>query len=251
MNEVVLKTVSLSKRYDKAMAVDRVNIEIRQGEIYGLIGNNGAGKTTMLRMICGLVNPSGGELELFGERTPVGLAKARRGIGSFIEGPSVYRNMTATENLEVQKRYLGLKGRNEIREALEMFGLEDAGKERVEKFSFGMTQRLGLAMAFLGNPPFLVLDEPNVGADVQGNADLCETLRRCNRETHTTILLSGYNLTEISKVATRYGIIHEGKMLKQFTAEELEADCRAKNIDSERYFSNMIHVARTAKGAKR
>jgi len=241
--EFVLQTANLSKRYGRKTAIDDISLSVKQGEIYGLTGGNGTGKTTVLRILCGLVAPESGTFSLFGETTPVGLARIRRQIGSIIEGPAVYHDMTAAENLEVQKRYLGLAGQDVIREALHLFELEHTGRQKVGKFSSDMIQRVGLAMAFLGNPSLLLLDEPNIGVDVQDNADLCSILKRCNRERDTTILFTSHNLTNLPGLATRYGVLYQGQMLREFTAEELAEDCRAQKTDAERYYQNMLHIA--------
>jgi ABC-2 type transport system ATP-binding protein len=227
MEEPVVKTSGLGKKYDEKYAVLDLNVEIRRGQIYGLIGQNGAGKTTFIRMLTGLIAPTEGQIELFGEGGERGLQKARRRIGSIVETPALYPGMTAYANLETQARLLGLANSAAvIGDALESAGLANAGGKKVRDFSLGMRQRLALAQAMLANPEFLVLDEPVNGLDPKGIIENRELLKRLVREKGMTILISSHILSELSLLATDYGIIDNGRLIKQIGAEELQKECR-------------------------
>lgn len=200
MAEILLKTEGLTKTYQGACAVDHVAMEIRKGDIYGFIGVNGAGKTTFMKMVCGLTAPREGSMALFGASGGAPLRMARRKIGALIEHPAFYPNMTALENLEVQGRYLdmdlGKNHRQAILDLLEQVGLPDTGRKRAGAFSLGMKQRLGLAIALIGNPELLILDEPTIGLDPVGVVELRELLLKLNRERNLTIFFSSHNLSE-------------------------------------------------------
>lgn len=221
--EYILKTEKLTKIYGGVKAVNEVSMSVRKGDIYGFIGKNGAGKTTFMKMISGLATPTAGSMELFGKSD---LEQARKRIGTLIEDPGVYPNMTAEENLEIVRRNLGIPERTATREMLEFVGLDSAGKKKVKNFSMGMKQRLGLAVSLIRNPDFLVLDEPINGLDPAGIKEVRELLLKLNREKQITILISSHILGELSKVATRYGIIRDGVLMEEFSAKELEERCR-------------------------
>lgn len=221
--EYILKTEKLTKIYGGVKAVNEVSMSVRKGDIYGFIGKNGAGKTTFMKMISGLAAPTAGSMELFGKSD---LEQARKRIGTLIENPGVYPNMTAEENLEIVCRNLGILERAATREMLEFVGLDSAGKKKVKNFSMGMKQRLGLAVSLIRNPDFLVLDEPINGLDPAGIKEVRELLLKLNREKQITILISSHILGELSKVATRYGIIRDGVLMEEFGAKELEERCR-------------------------
>ena len=221
--EYILKTEKLTKIYGGIKAVNEVSMSVRKGDIYGFIGKNGAGKTTFMKMISGLATPTAGSMELFGKSD---LEQARKRIGTLIEDPGVYPNMTAEENLEIVRRNLGIPERAATREMLEFVGLDSAGKKKVKNFSMGMKQRLGLAVSLIRNPDFLVLDEPINGLDPAGIMEVRELLLKLNREKQITILISSHILGELSKVATRYGIIRDGVLMEEFGAKELEERCR-------------------------
>lgn len=222
--EYLLSTNGLTKRYGHKNAVDHVNLHIRQGAIYGLIGRNGAGKTTILRMIAGLASPTEGEISLFGETGKKALYMTSR-IGTLIESPGLYPNMSAAENLKLKCLALGVRKKGYIKELLDAVGLSSVGRKRVRNFSLGMKQRLGIALALVGNPDLLVLDEPINGLDPQGIAEVRETLSRLNRERNITLMISSHILEELSKIATDYGIIHNGVLLQELTQEDLLARC--------------------------
>jgi len=224
MAEYILKTHGLSKIYGKKPAVSAVDMEIERGSIYGFIGKNGAGKTTLMRIVCGLASPTEGSVELFGKTND--LTEVRAKVGSMIEMPSLYKNLTAVQNLEVQRRVMGIEDKGCIQRALEAVDLTDTGKKKAKQFSLGMKQRLGLAIALLGDPEFLILDEPINGMDPVGITEVREALLSLARDKGITILISSHILTELHHVATHYGIIHDGKLIKQVSAAELDAECQ-------------------------
>ena len=210
MKKVVLKTYNITKKYD----------------IYGFIGQNGAGKTTLIRLITGLIHKSGGEIELLGANEENELNKARTMVGSLIETPSFYTNMTARENLEVSRLVRNIPGKKCIDEVLELVGLKDVEKKKVKNFSLGMRQRLGIANALMGNPKLLILDEPINGLDPMGIVEIRELLKKINKEKDMTILISSHILSELSELATTYGIISNGKLIEEITAKQLSEKCR-------------------------
>ena len=225
--EYILQTDGLTKRYRGFQALDGLNMRVPKGAIYGFVGRNGAGKTTLIRLICGLQRPSSGGFTLYGLRNDSpDIAVSRRRMGAIVESPAIYGNMTAAENLRQQALILGLPSFGGIDGLLKLVGLEGAGKKRARHFSLGMKQRLGIALALTGDPDFLVLDEPWNGLDPQGIVEMRETLIRLNREREITILISSHILDELSRLATHYGIIDRGRMVKELSAEELEAACR-------------------------
>lgn len=248
MENTILMTENLTKKYGKTLAVDHVSMTVNRGDIYGFIGVNGAGKTTFMRMVCGLARPTEGSLELYGASHPKALQKARKKMGALIEHPALYPNMSALENLEVQKRYLGLKGRpaseDTLRELLELVGLGDAAGKKAGAFSMGMKQRLGLAVALTGSPEFLVLDEPTAGLDPVGVVELRSLLLKLNQEKGLTIFFSSHDLSEMQRLATRYGFLEKGRLVREITAAELEQECRDKETDLEKYFLDLLSECR-------
>ena len=226
MKKVVLKTYNITKKYGEQLAVDNVNMTIKKGDIYGFIGKNGAGKTTLIRLITGLIHKSGGEIELLGANEENELNKARTMVGSLIESSSFYTNMTARENLEVSRLVRNIPGKKCIDEVLELVGLKDVEKKKVKNFSLGMRQRLGIANALMGNPKLLILDEPINGLDPMGIVEIRELLKKINKEKDMTILISSHILSELSELATTYGIISNGKLIEEITAKQLSEKCR-------------------------
>ena len=225
--ENVLQTNGLTKCYRKDRALDGLDMHVPKGSIYGFVGKNGAGKTTLIRLICGLQKPTSGSFSLFGvQDDSKDIVKSRRRMGAIIETPAVYTNMTAEENLKQQYLILGLPSYDEIPELLRLVGLENTGKKKVKDFSLGMKQRLGIAIALSGDPDFLVLDEPVNGLDPQGIVEMREMILKLNRERKITILISSHILDELSRLATHYGIIDHGRMVKELSAEELDVSCR-------------------------
>ena len=215
----VLRTNDLTKSYGGI----EVCMNVRQGDIYGFIGKNGAGKTTFMRMVSGLATPTAGSMTLFGKTE---LELERKRIGSLIESPGVYPNMTAKENLEVVRRVFGITKKHAVEEILLLVGLFNTGNKKVKQFSMGMKQRLGLAVSLMRNPDFLILDEPINGLDPSGIKEIRELLQKLNEERKISILISSHILGELSKVATRYGIIRNGVLIEEFDAAELNEKCR-------------------------
>lgn len=218
----VLRTNKLTKRFGAKCAVNGVSMQIKKGEIYGFIGKNGAGKTTLMRLVLGAAMPSDGDIELFGGEE---LSRARHRIGALLEYPCLYKGCSAYENL---KRFSLLTGntKDELLEILELVGLKNVGKKKVGKFSLGMKQRLAIGIALLGHPEFLVLDEPVNGLDPAGIKEIRDVILRLNREKGVTFLISSHLLDELSKIVTTYGIIKDGVLIEQISAEELEGRCR-------------------------
>ncbi len=220
----VIQTMGLSKRYRDRWAVDHLDLRVEQGDIYGFIGQNGAGKSTTLKLLCGLARPTRGEALIFGK--PVRDSVARRRVGVLIEQPGLYPDLSGRENLRLYAALLGLDSpERQVDGILETVGLAPGEKKPVKHCSMGMKQRLGMALALLGGPDLLLLDEPINGLDPEGIREIRELLLRLNRERGLTILVSSHILGELSKIATRYGIIQEGRLVEQITAAELEQKC--------------------------
>lgn len=226
MEEYVLQTRQLTKQYPKHTALAQVDLSIRKGSIYGFIGQNGAGKSTLMRIISGLAFPSSGSFELFGQSSASGIVQARKRMGVTIESPALLSHLTARGNMEVRRLQKGISDRASLDQLLNIVGLDRTGSKPVKEFSLGMKQRLGLAIALLGEPEFLILDEPTNGLDPVGVMELRQLLTRLNRDTGLTILISSHILSELHLLATHYGIIHQGKLLEQLTAGELNEKCR-------------------------
>ena len=225
--EHILTTTALSKKYKKIQAISDLNIHIPKGSIYGLVGRNGAGKTTLIRIICGLQEPSSGEYTIYGiSNNDIKIAKSRQRMGAVIETPSLYSDMTAEENLKQQALVIGLPSYESIPEILNLVGLENTKNNKVRNFSLGMKQRLGIALTLIGNPDFIVLDEPINGLDPQGIVEVRELILKLNRERGITVLISSHILDELSKLATHYGFIEKGHLLKETSSAEIEATCR-------------------------
>ena len=229
----VLKTSQLTKTYSSKQVVKELSMTIQQGDIYGFIGKNGAGKTTLIRMIAGLATPSSGSIELFGSSD---LVKERAKIGTVIESPALFPNMTARENLITQCRIANVKDLRVVDETLELVGLSNTGKKKAKNFSLGMRQRLAIAIALIGDPEFLILDEPTNGLDPEGIKEIRDLILHLNQKKHITV-------SELSKFATRYGIIHNGSLIEEFTEEELWKRCISENgqeFGLEEYFLKVI-----------
>jgi ABC-2 type transport system ATP-binding protein len=224
MEDTILKTSNLTKTYYRSAGVKDINMTLRKGDIYGFIGKNGAGKTTLLRLITSLIIPTNGSLELFGSGSEQDLIFARKRIGSMIETPAFFPKMTARGNLEYYRIQRNIDDENEIERVLKLVNLDNTGSKKFSQFSLGMKQRLGLALAIMGDPEFLILDEPINGLDPTGMIEFREIIEKLNKENGITILISSHILSELSQIATRYGIIHNGQILKEFTREELHRD---------------------------
>lgn len=225
--EYVLSASRLTKKYKNAKALDNLTMHVEKGSIYGFVGKNGAGKTTLIRVICGLQKPDGGEYALYGvKNTEKGIIQARRRMGAVIETPSIYMEMTADENIKEQYRVLGIPSYDGNGGLLKLVGLEGTGKKKAKNFSLGMRQRLGIAVALAGSPDFLVLDEPVNGLDPQGIIEVRELILKLNREYQITVLISSHILDELSRLATHYGFIENGRIIKEISAGELDEECR-------------------------
>lgn len=215
-----IRTVNLCKQFGAKSVVDQLNLIVPKGAIYGFIGRNGSGKSTTQKMICGLVRPSAGEIQLFGKSVDDQTVRSK--IGTLIEQPGLYPNMSASENLILQGLSIGVDDpKRKALETLELVGLQKSAKKKAKKLSLGMKQRLGIALALLGNPELLVLDEPINGLDPEGIMELRQVIARLNRELGVTVFMSSHILGELSKMATHYGIIKEGKLIQQISAEQL------------------------------
>lgn len=222
MPEAVIETSVLTRRYGKLTAVDKLNLNIPKGSVYGFLGPNGAGKTTTIRMLLGLIHPNKGQVLLF--RMPLEQHRIvlLQRVGALVETPSLYPHLTGYENLEVTRRLIGAQ-REQIARALAIVKLEQDAYRRVREYSHGMCQRLGLALALLSKPELLILDEPTNGLDPAGMREMRELIRRFSTEYDVTIFLSSHLLSEVEQVATHIGIIHRGHLLFQGTLSELQA----------------------------
>ena len=238
---VILRTNQLTKRYHHRAVVDHLSMTIHEGDIYGFIGKNGAGKTTLIRMIAGLAAPDDGTILLFGDAD---LRKGRKQIGTVIESPALYPGMTAKENLLTQYKLKGIRDESQADAILTLVGLDNTGKKKAKDFSLGMRQRLAIAIALIGSPRFLILDEPTNGLDPEGIKEIRDLILRLNQDRRITVLISSHILGELSKFATRYGIIHQGRLIDEFTEEQLVQRCMApdgtKTMDLEDYFLKKI-----------
>ncbi|MBO4416020.1 MAG: ATP-binding cassette domain-containing protein [Lachnospiraceae bacterium] len=226
MNSIV-ETMNLTKQYGNKKALDNVSIHVGQGDIYGLVGRNGAGKTTLMKIICGLAHQTSGDYSIFGKRgRELGSIAARTGM--LIESPGYFGEYDAKMNIRIKCRLAGVSDKEEADRLIRMVGLEDAGKKKVKNYSLGMKQRLGIALALVGKPDIVVLDEPINGLDPQGIVEMRDLIVRESRENGTTFIISSHILDELSKTATRYGIINNGQMMEECTAEALNDKCESK-----------------------
>jgi ABC-2 type transport system ATP-binding protein len=223
MKEYVLKTNNLTKSYNGAKVLQDVSVTLEAGKIYGLIGQNGAGKTTLMRIVAGLAFPTEGNIELFGKKN---LQTERKRLGCMIEYPSFIPYMTAQENLTYHRVMRGIPSKTIENELLALVGLSNTGKKKAKDFSLGMKQRLGIAIALLGDPELLILDEPINGLDPIGVVEIRNLLTKLCEERQMTILISSHNLPELYQVATDYIIIHQGMIKQSITLRELEESCK-------------------------
>lgn len=226
--EYILKTKELVKSYGKHIALNNLVMNVPKGSIYGFIGKNGAGKTTLIRLICGLQSITSGEFSLYGvsSKSKDKIANARKKIGAVVEAPAIYLDMSAEDNLKQQYSLLGISSYAGMSELLKIVGLQDTGKKKAKNFSLGMRQRLGIAIALVGSPDFLILDEPINGLDPQGIIEMRELILKLNQEHHITILISSHILDELSRVATHFGFIDNGKIVEEISATDLDRKCR-------------------------
>ena len=248
--EYIVSTSELSKVYNKVYAVDHVNMHIKKGSIYGFVGENGSGKTTIIRLLMGLALPTTGTYDLFNENVKSKKIYAiRNKISAIVEAPSLVPSMTAKENLRYACMYYGIKEDEElIAESLKSVGLGDTGKKTVKNFSLGMRQRLGIALLLLNKPELLLLDEPMNGLDPSGVAELRELIIDLNKQ-GITFLISSHILSELEKVATHYGFISHGKLLKEISSEELLEECQ-KGIEIKHHDLDLVEKALQEIGLK-
>lgn len=224
MKNTILNVDNITKKYKNFLALDHVSITIEQGEIFGLIGENGAGKTTLMRIIAGCSKATQGNIILMG-KTGRDLQQSRKHMGVIIEEPAYYGDMNAFENLEIIRLAKGISDKRIVPRMLETVGLQEFAKREVGKFSLGMRQRLGLAIALIGSPEILILDEPTNGLDPNGIVDIRNMILRLNKERSITFLISSHILTELHQVAAKYAILHKGRLIAQYTEKEMERQC--------------------------
>jgi len=223
VSDLVVRTVALSKRYrGGVLALDRAELNIERGEIYGFLGLNGAGKTTAIRLLLGMISPTAGHAELFGQRVRAEAVNLWRRVGHLVEAATAYPGLTVRENLEVARRIHGVRDRSAVVRAIEKLKLGEYAERLVRTLSFGNLQRLALARALLPDPELLILDEPANGLDPAGVVEVRELLRALARERGTTVLMSSHILPEVDRLATRIGIVHRGRMIEEQSADELE-----------------------------
>ena len=239
--EIILETNNLVKKYKDFKALNHTNIHIEKGSIYGLIGKNGAGKTTLIRVICGLQEPTSGSYTIYGvKNSRREITNVRKRIGSIIETPSIYGEMSAKDNLIVQFKLVGMSNLDDIDSLLKLVGLDKTGKKKAKHFSLGMKQRLGIAVALANNPDFLILDEPINGLDPQGIIEIRELILKLNKEKRITILISSHYLDELSKIATHYGFLDNGMIIKEISNKELSNKLEHKFILKVNNIDNFI-----------
>lgn len=218
---IILDTNALTKQYATQVVVNKLNMNVKKGEIYALLGRNGAGKTTTLRMIMGLLKPTSGDVRIFGEKLNTNNSKVFKRIGALIEAPAFYENLTAQENLELIASLRGIHNENAINSALTLVGLQSENKKRVEKFSLGMKQRLGIALALMHEPELIILDEPTNGLDPIGIQQIRILIRDLCNQKNTTFLISSHILSEVEQLADRIGIIEKGNLLEETSMEDI------------------------------
>lgn len=243
----VLSIRSLSKKYQKKLVLNKVSMDINKGDIYGFVGENGSGKTTVIRAICGLINIDEGDISLFNVNSKSKeIHKAKEKLGAIVENPSIYQNMTAKENLITQATILGITDLSCVDEILHTVGLDkmDIENKKAGNFSLGMRQRLGIAMALINDPSFIILDEPMNGLDPEGIVEIRELILKLNQTKQITFLISSHILTELALIATKYGIISKGKIIKEITNEQLKQECSKytiiDSVDNEVLFKLLI-----------
>lgn len=235
-----LETKNLNKSYGTFVAVKDMNVHMQKGDIYGLIGPNGAGKTTLMKMIVGFANPTSGEILIDGS------IDGQRKIGSLIESPGIYGHLDAFDNMMLKAKALGVYDKKQINEILNFVGLSGAGNKKAGKFSLGMKQRLGIAMALLGEPEVLILDEPINGLDPQGIIEVRELILRLQKEKNMTIMISSHILGELQKVANVFGMITGGELVMEVTSEELKDKCPGDSDSLEEFYLDVVRKGKRA-----
>ena len=227
--EYILETNNLEKSYKDFKVINKLNIHVKKGSIYGHVGKNGAGKTTLIRIICGLQKPTEGTYSIYGiENTNKKITNVRKRIGAIIESPSIRLEMSARDNLIEQCKIIGIPDFKDVEKLLKLVGLSNIGKKKAKNFSLGMKQRLGIAITLVGNPDFLILDEPINGLDPEGIIEIRELILRLNKEKKITFLISSHYLDELSKIATDYGFINEGRIIKEISKDQLQENSKKR-----------------------
>lgn len=239
MRERIVEARGITKQYKNVTALDHVDITVRRGDIYGLVGDNGAGKTTFLKLLSGQIYTTEGELRLFGESDERKLRKNRARIGALIENPAYYPGMSVEMNLEYYRIQRGIPGKEKVMQVLRLVGLWEKRNEKCEKLSLGMKQRFGIALALLGEPELLILDEPINGLDPSGIIDIRNLLLKLNQEKHITIIISSHILAELEQIAAVYGFLGNGRVLEEIESETLHEKCadyvELKLLEPEKY----------------
>ncbi|MBQ3783604.1 MAG: ABC transporter ATP-binding protein [Lachnospiraceae bacterium] len=228
-SDIVFEAKDLSKKYKNCMVLNQVSFSIHRGDVFGLIGENGAGKTTLMKIIAGSIKASDGKISIMGVSNRH-IQDIRKEMGVIIETPAYYGDMTGYENMEFVRLAKNIKDKSAVEDILKIVGLYDVRFRKVSKYSLGMRQRLGIGMALIGEPQFLILDEPTNGLDPKGIVDMRNLIGRLNKEKGITILISSHILTELNQVSTRLGILHKGNLLVQHTAQELQEKCKKKVV---------------------
>lgn len=240
--DCIITTEQLTKKYKNFTSVNNVSLHIRKGSIYGFLGPNGAGKSTTMKMLLGLTKPTSGSFTIDGKHFPADRLAILKEIGSFIESPSFYSNLTGRENLDIIRRILGLPA-SSVDEALDLVGLSEFGNRLAKKYSLGMKQRLGLASALLGEPPVLILDEPTNGLDPAGIHEIRNLIKSLPKRYACTVLISSHMLSEIELIADDIGILNHGKLLFEGSLDDLKATAKRAGFESdnlEEMFLSMI-----------
>lgn len=223
----IIKTYKLSKKYGKDIVLSDINISIKQGDIYGLVGNNGAGKTSLLKILTGQSEATSGSFSLFSKSSDKDLSRVRRRTGVIIESPSFHSNLTVEQNMEYYRIQRGIPGKDKINKILKEVNLFDAKKKKFNDLSLGMKQKLGLALAMMTEPELLILDEPINGLDPYGIIEIRNLLLKLNKEKNITILISSHILTELSNIATSYGFLNKGVLVEEISADEINEKCKS------------------------
>lgn len=226
MATYAIQTSNLTKKFGKSFGIQQVDIHVKKGEIYGLVGKNGAGKTTIMKLLCGILSPTEGKMEILGETFEGPVTRVGERIGNILEIPAFFPYLSAKDNLEYYRRQRGIPNKGIADELIEFVGLKDAGKKKFKQFSLGMKQRLGFAYALMGEPDILILDEPTNGLDPQGIINFRETIIKLAREKQVTILISSHILSELSQLATTYGFIKDGRIIEEVNAGQIEERCK-------------------------
>ena len=242
----IIETKDITKKYGKYQVLNKLSVHIKENSIYGLIGKNGTGKTTLIRIICGLQDPTNGTyfINKIDNKTK-DISLVRKKIGAIIERPSIYEEMNAKDNIICQMKLVGLTNYQDVSKILDVVGLSNVGNKKARYYSLGMKQRLGIALALVNNPNILILDEPINGLDPEGIIEIRELILKLNKEKHITILISSHYLDELSKVATHYGFIDKGRIIEEISSEELNKkltsfiELKVNNLKSfTNYFKN-------------